>query len=127
MKQYYRTLISDAAGVDGQCHMNNLSGSLYFQYKELVGGHNIFANGYSSILEHFTEKIQTCRIILNSTVDLISWNNGGTDVRYRSDGATSTLKADIVVVTLPLGYLKLNCERLFSPPLPERKVVAIKK
>ena len=132
VNRYYKTLLSDAAGVDGQCHLDDINGTHYFQYKELVGGHNVFstARGYSSILEHFTDQIESCCVKYNSTVDHISWkdiDNDTVDVRLQSEGTTRTLTADIVVCTLPLGYLKAHHRQIFSPSLPMKKVDAMNK
>ena len=61
----------------------------------------------------------------------IFYNNPVTDIRYSKDEVavhtpTQEFRADAVVVTVPLGVLKLNTIR-FHPPLPHRKRLAISR
>ena len=132
VKQYYKTIVRDEAGVDGQSHFNNISGRLYFQYKELDGGHPVFEDGYSTVIKHFCNIIDCkCQVLYESKATEIYWNDGRTNhvhVNYdTSEGKREILVADMLVVTLPLGYLKSHHRSLFIPPLPQKKVDAINK
>jgi hypothetical protein len=67
------------------------------------------------------------QIKLNKRVENVQWNErwGGREraVVRCEDG--EELKADYVIVTLPLGVLKCNHERMFCPQLPCPKAKAI--
>lgn len=131
VKQYYKTFVRDEAGVDGQCNFDNISGKLYFQYKELGGGHAVFADGYSNVIKHFCDRIGNCQVLYESKVTSIEWDDdrdGQSVVNYcTSNGQFQNIKADFVVVTVSVGYLKDHHKSLFVPPLPQNKIDAINK
>lgn len=62
------------------------------------------------------------RILLNKAVTKISWDRNPVEIQCQ-DG--SAYRADYVLVTCSLGFLKANAHRLFSPSLPAQKTLAI--
>jgi len=47
-------------------------------------------------------------------------------ITYSISDEISTMKADNVIITVPLGVLKMHHETLFTPKLPAKKALAIK-
>ncbi|KAJ6636279.1 Peroxisomal N(1)-acetyl-spermine/spermidine oxidase [Pseudolycoriella hygida] len=62
------------------------------------------------------------KILFNKEVTNIDWNSNEVIVKC-ADG--SEYRADHVIVTVSLGFLKQNYKTLFTPQLPEKKVNAI--
>ncbi|CAK4034434.1 amine oxidase [Lecanosticta acicola] len=79
--------------------------------------------GYDGIVKWTAEPLlqKPGTVRLNHTVDGITWSeDGSTSCRvgyHDSNGTTSTLEADAVVSTLPLGVLRHDLVS-FTPPLP---------
>lgn len=61
----------------------------------------------------------------NSKVTKINYNRSYDTVKISTADGKEYL-ADHVIFTPSLGVLKANYQRLFNPPLPEKKVTAIK-
>lgn len=74
---------------------------------------------FQGSLKHLIEE----KIIFNKTVKRISWDRVPAEVLC-TDG--QVFIADQVLVTVPLGVLKENVNTLFVPPVPEKKLQAIK-
>ena len=80
--------------------------------------------GYDSIVKWTAEPLQrgSNTIRLGHLVEQVTWNEDGsaaTSVECRlKDGSTSTLTADAVICTIPLGALRHNL-MAFNPPLPQ--------
>ncbi|GLH03199.1 Protein anon-37Cs [Gryllus bimaculatus] len=96
------------------------------------------SGGYKTVLDLLMKKDLTekkdppllAKIHLNKQVKNITWDHligdkEGKVVVLCSDG--SSYVADHVVVTVSLGVLKEMANSLFSPPLPEEKLVSIKQ
>lgn len=82
------------------------------------GGYSLFPQGYGQIPARLAEGTE---VRLGTAVRRI--DHGGGEVRVETaDG--EVLRADRIVVTLPLGVLRSG-DVEFDPPLPERKQAAI--
>jgi monoamine oxidase len=81
-------------------------------------GDDVFVHGYMQLAEQMAQwlKIQT-----RSRATVIDYNNIGVIVTYNSG---DIMKADYVVVTVPLGVLKKWVIQ-FTPSLPDEKLQAI--
>lgn len=66
------------------------------------------------------------RIHLNSPVTLVNWNRDNPRKKVQVTSNGQTYEADLVLVTCSLGVLKEKADKLFVPPLPEKKTKAIK-
>jgi monoamine oxidase len=86
--------------------------------KEFEGSDAAFPGGYDQIPAYLARGLN---IRTNSIVTSINWGNGNVSVRL-TDGAT--LRANHVLITVPLGVLKSGAIR-FTPALPEAKQQAI--
>ena len=64
------------------------------------------------------------RLELNSLVTRVCWGGGGVEVSLEGG---ARLRAEVAVVALPLGVLKLGHGTMFRPPLPPAKTEAIRK
>lgn len=65
------------------------------------------------------------KILLNKEVTKINWDNkqnGGIEVFCKDN---SSYKGDHVIVTVSLGVLKEQAQKIFNPELPLRKMNAI--
>ena len=81
------------------------------------GGDALFPNGFGAIPEHLAKGLS---IRLGQVVQRIAWDDAG--VRIDVDGRT--LRADRVIVSVPLGVLKAGAIE-FTPRLPAAKRHAI--
>ena len=84
--------------------------------------------GYASFVNYFVTRISTSRIRLNEVVRFIDYsmaNKVRVTTQNRLSGGMSVFEADQVLVTIPLGYLKLNHRSMFNPPLSAAKSSAI--
>lgn len=86
--------------------------------------------GYDHIVKWTAESLQPNTIHLNSIVDRIEWSEDGSEkckLEYHDgNGGTSSIEADAVISTLPLGVLRSELVE-FSPPLPRDTEFAISK
>uniref|UniRef100_T1INW1 Amine oxidase domain-containing protein n=1 Tax=Strigamia maritima TaxID=126957 RepID=T1INW1_STRMM len=96
----------------------------YGAYEELPGGDVILPRGYLSLLDNLTRDLPRDCILFNRRVTRIDWQNAPLRLTC-ADG--SEFRADHVILTVPLGYLKKHHASLFSPHLPREKVMAIDK
>ena len=64
------------------------------------------------------------RLELDSLVTRVCWGGGGVEVSLEGG---ARLRAEVAVVALPLGVLKLGHGTMFRPPLPPAKTEAIRK
>ncbi|CAM1154232.1 PAOX (predicted) [Pycnogonum litorale] len=100
-----------------------LSALYYGNYQEFSGySYTELKNGYQSLLHNMHSQLSNDSIKLGSCVDKIDWSNKQVKLKM-TDGLVYT--ADHVVITLPLGVLKQQHLRMFTPNLPVSKVNAI--
>lgn len=114
-------------------HKSNLC---LFHCNRFIGSHTTVRNGYSCVPIALTEGLD---IRVNTAVKTIKYFPGGVEVtaeNLKTNNATVTYKADLVLCTLTLGILKLAISPLsanqentvqFHPPLPEWKKNAIQR
>ena len=69
-------------------------------------------------------KDEVFRLELDSLVTRVCWGGGGVEVSLEGG---ARLRAEVAVVALPLGVLKLGHGTMFQPPLPPAKTEAIRK
>jgi monoamine oxidase len=86
------------------------------EYNITEGGEVHIPGGYCQILNHIMKLIPKKSLMLKKEVVEILWNSEITEIKTR-DG--STFKADHVIVTSSIGYLKKHHETLFNPKLPQ--------
>lgn len=88
--------------------------------EEFGGNDVVFPRGYSQIIDHLSRGLD---IRLDARVVHVRW--GGRDVEVEL-ATGERLRADRVIVTVPLGVLKQNAIR-FTPALPDDKQTAIER
>jgi hypothetical protein len=86
--------------------------------KAIRGGDTLLDKGYGAITDHLADGLD---IRLEWVVSEIEYGDAGVTV-YSADGAE--LRADIAVVTLPVGVLRAQ-RVAFTPPLPSDKLDAL--
>lgn len=102
---------------------------------EFIGSHTTVKNGYSCVPIALTEGLD---IRVNTAVKKIRYFPGGVEVtaeNLKTNNATVTYKADLVLCTLTLGVLKIAISKetnqdntvQFEPPLPQWKQQAIQR
>ncbi len=95
--------------------------ALYFDEDEQFGGADVvFEQGYQSIVHYLSQGLN---ILTHHAVHQIEYNDAGVSVQF--DGQSS-IQADAVVLTVPLGVLKAN-QIKFNPSFPEIKQQVIQK
>ncbi|BFZ02164.1 hypothetical protein BsWGS_05203 [Bradybaena similaris] len=121
--------------ISGCDSLYDVSLSQFGSYKELPGRHLVIPRGFSAILDIVREGITDEKIKLNTSVRKIHWGDLATasSGSQRADDMVCVecengdiYYADHVIVTVSLGVLKANCDRMFNPALPQKKLDAIK-
>ena len=80
---------------------------------------------FGHVFKHFTDSIPEDKIKLDSEVDVIDYSKENNQIKVKLANG-QTLLADRVIVTVSLGVLKYQAERMFVPALPEPKLEAIR-
>ena len=108
-------------------------------FEEIPGVHYVIPPGFESIVSLLNKSVPRENLMLNHPVSRIDWSQDDHKVQCDPDtDATnnvcqvcvecqngSRFYADHVLSTVPLGYLKKHASRLYTPPLPENKTLAI--
>lgn len=84
--------------------------------------------GYDNIVKWTAQTLHPDTINLNKVVDRIAWSSDGSHActldYHDVDGTESSVEADAVISTLPLGALRQGLVT-FDPPLPSDMQTAI--
>ncbi|NWI52621.1 PAOX oxidase, partial [Calyptomena viridis] len=120
--------------ISGTHSMDLVALEPFGEYVSLPGMDCTFPGGYSSLSECLLSALPEGTVLLNKAVRTIRWQGSfreeGDDAREFpvrvecEDG--DTFLADHVIITVPLGFLKERHQEFFQPPLPKRKVEAIR-
>jgi len=82
----------------------------------------VLPEGYTSLVELYASSVRN--IQLNATVSSIDYRNSIAIVTYTQDGIPKSIKAQTVIITVPLGVLQNNTIS-FLPSLPSWKNLSI--
>ena len=97
----------------------------YLQYSlDFRGDDSVFPQGYDSIPNILAEGLD---IELNQKVVKISYDTTDGISRVYTETGDEPYKAEYVLVTVPLGYLKQESLLEFDPPLPDWKMESIRR
>lgn len=134
--------------------MDEVSLSEFGEWTAIPGAHHVIPEGFMKIVELLAQEIPSNTITLNKPVRCIHWNysadrqevitnqnNNHNENNSHLPQDTLSLRppisvecedeewipADHVIITASLGVLKKSHEAMFSPALPEDKVLAIEK
>ncbi|KAK7912893.1 hypothetical protein WMY93_013104 [Mugilogobius chulae] len=138
----------------GSPSMDEVSLSEFGEWTAIPGAHHVIPGGFMKIVEVLAQDIPSNTITLNKPVRCIHWNysaerhevianqnnNHNENNSHQSQDPLilghpisvecedeEWIPADHVIITASLGVLKKNHESMFSPALPEDKVLAIEK
>ncbi|XP_055013850.1 spermine oxidase isoform X2 [Boleophthalmus pectinirostris] len=137
----------------GSPSMDEVSLSEFGEWTAIPGAHHVIPGGFMKIVDVLAQDIPSNSITLNKPVRCIHWNYSAQrhevianqDNNHNDNNSQPQdplilrhpisvecedeewIPADHVIITASLGVLKKNHESMFSPPLPEDKVLAIEK
>lgn len=104
-----------------------VSADQYGSYIEMPGGNVRVPMGYVGVLAPLLREIPDNAVKYNKPVSLVRWAEGATGegrvLVKCCDG--EEIEGDYVLITLSLGCLKCQADKLFAPPLPASKLDAI--
>ena len=89
-----------------------------YNYEEIPGGNVKIPNGMSAIVNLLKSMLPYNCIKLNHAVQKIDWKQNKSTCLISCENG-KVLKADHIIVTVPLGVLKSSKSTLFIPPLPK--------
>ncbi|RXM33137.1 Spermine oxidase, partial [Acipenser ruthenus] len=124
--------------------MDEVSLSEFGEWTEIPGAHHVIPSGFIKIVELLARDIPERVLQLQKPIRCVHWNRSVRNEIAESEDHNSDhrcqgypvyvecedcelIPADHVIVTASLGVLKKSNEVLFSPGLPEDKVMAIEK
>ncbi|XP_073335142.1 spermine oxidase [Pagrus major] len=137
--------------------MDEVSLSEFGEWTEIPGAHYVIPEGFMKIVQLLAQDIPSRTICLSKPVRCIHWNYSAQHREVIAKSSDSNhnennhscqphddplilghpiyvecqdeewIAADHVIITASLGVLKGNHEAMFSPSLPEDKVLAIEK
>ncbi|XP_035387560.1 LOW QUALITY PROTEIN: peroxisomal N(1)-acetyl-spermine/spermidine oxidase [Electrophorus electricus] len=129
------TLLKIECSVSGTHTMNDVGLGAFGMYKSLPGLDCTFPRGYEGLIQHMMNELPKDIVLYNKPVKCIHWKS--THNQPISKGRIcpvtvecingETFEADHVIVTIPLGYLKMHQHTLLSPHLPLNKSHAIQR
>lgn len=125
MEEVLRSRLIFETTISG-CHdMNEVSLANIGSYSELNGGHVVLPNGYESVINVVKAKIPKEHILTNHPVIRIEYDmlDDNKCKVYCQNGRT--FKAEFVILTASVGFLKENAADLFHPSLSSEKLKAI--
>ena len=95
-----------------------------YELLEEEGGENdwLLPDGVQSVVKSLSSSLPTDAISLNERVTNIDWTD---DDMVQVTTEQDTFIASHVIVTIPLGVLKANHKKLFTPNLDSEKVKTI--
>ncbi|KAK9502166.1 hypothetical protein O3M35_012750 [Rhynocoris fuscipes] len=105
--------------------IDNLSPSHFVANKRIPGGDVRVDRGFSTVLSGLLSRIPRNNIKLNHRVRYVNWCPGKVPQVTVSCGHHHTDQANFLIIALPLGVLKRESKRMFTPELPEPKQRAI--
>lgn len=85
--------------------------------------------GYDNIVKWTAQSLKPDTVRLNKVVDRVTWSSDGSGsctLEYHGTDGASSIEADAVISTLPLGVLRRGLVS-FEPPLPMDMQFAIEK
>ncbi|CAI5532983.1 unnamed protein product [Closterium sp. Naga37s-1] len=132
-KMFYKPYAQSRLAVDYEFNFGTALSHLsawYYESDAFDPPTMVVTNGYDNIPKMLMQEAQAkgAKLLLNFEVTAISQSSTGVQItgKNTASGATGTLDADVVIVTIPLGVLKANTIA-FSPALPPRKTGAISR
>ncbi|XP_074641836.1 spermine oxidase-like isoform X2 [Tubulanus polymorphus] len=107
------------------CHdLQDLSLAEIGSYEELPGIHYTIPPGFERVIDVLKESIPSENVLLNHPVRTIFWEKEQVCAECMNG---EKFYADHVIVSISLGCLKDNSQRLFAPSLPPNKILAIQR
>ena len=118
MAQQIEFLLNSTLEQEYSGSVEQLSAQYFDEDEQFDGADVVFEQGYQTIVQHLSQGLT---ILTQHVVEKIEQTDAGVTVSLHGQNA---LKADAVVVTVPLGVLKAE-KIAFNPPLLEAKKQAI--
>ncbi|XP_077585783.1 peroxisomal N(1)-acetyl-spermine/spermidine oxidase [Stigmatopora nigra] len=123
------TMLKVECCVNGTHSLDDLGLGANGLYKTTLGLDCTFPGGYEGLVRNLMSEMPADVVTYKQPVRCIHWNNSDKrDVAVNvecEDG--KVVAADHVIVTVPLGYLKMHYSSLFHPPLPLHKIYSIQR
>ncbi|NXU53781.1 PAOX oxidase, partial [Turnix velox] len=123
--------------ISGTHSMDLVALEPFGEYVSLPGLDCTFPGGYSSLPDRLLSALPEGTVLLNKAVRTIRWRGSFHEEGDKKEARDfpvqvecedgDTFLADHVIVTVPLGFLKEHHQDFFQPPLPQRKVEAIRR
>ncbi len=126
VRSMYRSKLDEDRS-DYACTSFNEVGAVgYLEYADFGGDqYTNLKNGYVKLIEYLTRNLSSSnKIKLNEKVELIDYSASSNKIKVKTN-KNITYKANYVISTISLGYLKENYRKLFNPQLPSDKINAI--
>ncbi|POW00846.1 hypothetical protein PSTT_12851, partial [Puccinia striiformis] len=97
--------------------------------KEFTGEDVVLPNTYNNLVRKMASEFERLggQMLLQSECERIQMQHSTGRIRVRIAGKTEEIEAGCCVCTLPLGVLQAQADRLFDPPLPPRRLLAISR
>lgn len=126
MKESVRKMARGFAEGFDAAHIDRISSHALLRAEhaaEQMNGSRQFrvSRGYSALIGFLEHEIKVAGGILlnNITAQRVRWRNGGVEVLAECKNRPQVFKADVAVITAPVGVLKRD-ELKFEPSLPEK-------
>ncbi|MBW0480170.1 hypothetical protein O181_019885 [Austropuccinia psidii MF-1] len=97
--------------------------------RDFTGEDAVLPKTYHALIRKMASEFECLggKILLKSECERIRFQTSTARIRVRLLGQPNELEASCCVCTLPLGVLQAEAHRLFDPPLPPRRLLAISR